>query len=68
MPTYLVEVDGTEERCDTPEEVSRLVTQYQMEHPEDPEFTRLSVRRLRRGDRSGGESLPVQDFLPQQIP
>ena len=68
-PAYLVIVDDTEEPCETPEEVSRLVTQYQMQHPEDPDFTRLSVIPLRAGEPGGrGERVPVQRFLPQQIP
>jgi hypothetical protein len=63
--TYLVTTNGDEERCDTPEEVSRVVAQYQMEHPDDPTLRRISVAR-----RSGGavERLPAQEFLPQQIP
>jgi hypothetical protein len=63
--TYLVTTDGDERRCDTLEEVSRLVAQYQMEHPDDPNLRRISVAR-----RSGGtdERLPAQEFLPQQIP
>jgi hypothetical protein len=63
--TYLVTTDGDEERCDTPEEVSRVVAQYQMEHPDDPNLRRISIAR-----RSGGthDSLPAQQFLPQQIP
>jgi hypothetical protein len=57
--------DEHEERCATPEEVSRVVARYQMEHPDDPDLKRISVAR-----RSGGaeERLPAQQFLPQQIP
>jgi hypothetical protein len=63
--TYLVLTDGREQRCDTPEEVGRVVARYQMEHPDDPNLRRISVAR-----RSGGkdERLPAQEFLPQQIP
>jgi hypothetical protein len=45
--------------------VSSIVAQYQMEHPDDPNLSRISVAR-----RSGGtdERLPAQQFLPQQIP
>jgi hypothetical protein len=63
--TYIVTTDDHEERCDTPEEVSRVVAQYQMEHPDDPNLRRISI-----ACRSGGtdERLPAQQFLPQQIP
>jgi hypothetical protein len=63
--TYLVTTDGGEERCNTPEEVSRVVARYQMEHPDDPTLRRIWVTRW-----SGGtdERLPAQQFLPQQIP
>jgi hypothetical protein len=63
--TYLVTTDGDEERCETPEDVSRVVARYQIEHPDDPDLSRISVAR-----RSGGkdERLPAQQFLPQQIP
>ena len=63
--TYLVLTDGDEERYDTPEEVSRVVARYQMEHPDDPNLRRISVAR-RSG--SGDERLPAQQFLPEQIP
>jgi hypothetical protein len=63
--TYIVTADDHEERCATPEEVSRVVARYQMEHPDDPDLRRICVVR-----RSGGaeELLPAQQFLPQQIP
>jgi hypothetical protein len=63
--TYLVTTDGDVERCETPEEVSRVVARYQMEHPDDPSLSRIWVAR-----RSGGtdERLPAQQFLPQQVP
>jgi hypothetical protein len=63
--TYIVTADEREERCVTPKEVSRVVARYQMEHPDDPDLTRISVVR-----RSGGvdKRLPAQQFLPQQIP
>jgi hypothetical protein len=63
--TYIVTADDHEERCATPEEVSRVVARYQMEHPDDPDLRRIFVAR-----RSGGaeELLPAQQFLPQQIP
>lgn len=63
--TYLVTTDGNERRCATPEEVSRVVARYQMEHPDDPNLRRIAVTR-----RSGGtdERVPAQQFLPQQIP
>jgi hypothetical protein len=63
--TYLVTTDGDEERCDTPEEVSRIVAQYQLEHPDDPNRSRISVARRSRGT---DERLPAQQFLPEQIP
>jgi hypothetical protein len=63
---YLVTTDGDEERCETPEEVSRVVAQYQMEHPDDPTLTRISVVARRSGDTD--ERLAAQQFLPQQIP
>jgi hypothetical protein len=63
--TYLVTTDGHEEHCETPEEVSSVVAQYQMEHPDDPDLKRISVAR-----RSGGadERIPAQQFLPHQVP
>jgi hypothetical protein len=63
--TYIVTTDDHEEHCATPEEVSSVVAQYQMEHPDDPNLRRISV-----AHRSGGaeELLPAQQFLPQQIP
>jgi hypothetical protein len=63
--TYIVTTDDHEEHCATPEEVSRVVAQYQMKHPDDPSLRRISVARL-----SGGtdERLPAQEFLPRQIP
>jgi hypothetical protein len=57
--------DGDEERCDTPEELSRIVAQYQLEHPDDPNLRRISVARRSRGT---DERLPAQQFLPEQIP
>jgi hypothetical protein len=63
--TYLVTTDDDEEACDTPEEVSRVVTQYQMENPDDPDLTRIWVVRRSAG---ANEHLPAQEFLPQQIP
>jgi hypothetical protein len=63
--TYLVTTDGDEARCDTPEEVGRVVAQYQMEHPDDPNLSRISVARRSDGT---AERLPAQQFLPQQIP
>jgi hypothetical protein len=63
--TYLVTSDGEEERCDTPEEVSRIVAQYQLEHPDDPNLRRISVARRSSG---ADERLPAQQFLPEQIP
>jgi hypothetical protein len=63
--TYLVLIDGDEERCETPEEVSSLVAQYQMEHPDDADLRRIVVtHRSGRAD----ERLPARQFLPQQIP
>jgi hypothetical protein len=64
--TYLVTTDSDEERCETPEEVSRLVAQYQMEHPDDPNLRRISVVARQSGDTD--QRLPAQQFLPQQIP
>jgi hypothetical protein len=63
--TYIVTTGDHEEHCATPEEVSSVVAQYQMEHPDDPSLRRISVAR-----RSGGtdQPLPAQQFLPQQIP
>jgi hypothetical protein len=63
--TYIVTVDDHEERCATPEEVSRVVARYQMEHPDDPDLRAISIVR-----RSGGldERLPARQFLPEQIP
>lgn len=63
--TYLVTTDGDEERCDRPEEVSRIVAQYQLEHPDDPNRSRISVARRSHGT---DERLPAQQFLPEQIP
>ena len=63
--TYIVRADDHEERCATPEEVSSVVAQYQMEHPNDPDLTGISVVR------SSGcvdERLTARQFLPQQIP
>jgi hypothetical protein len=62
--TYLITTDGDEERCKTPEEVSKVVARYQMEHPDDPNLSRISIAR-----RSGGteDRLPAQQFLPEQI-
>jgi hypothetical protein len=57
--------DGDEERCETPEELSRIVAQYQLEHPDDPNLRRISVARRSRGT---DERLPAQQFLPEQIP
>lgn len=65
MATYIVATDGDEERCATLEEVSRLVAQYQMEHPHDPNLRGISV--VRRSGRKD-DHLPAQQFLPQQIP
>jgi hypothetical protein len=45
--------------------VSRVVAQYQMEHPDDPDLRRITVARRTGG---GDERLPAQQFLPQQIP
>jgi hypothetical protein len=64
--TYLVTTDGDEERCETPEEVSRVVAQYQLEHPDDPDLRRISVVARRSDDTD--QRLPAQQFLPQQIP
>jgi hypothetical protein len=64
--TFLVTTDGDEELCDTPEEVSRVVAQYQMEHPDDPDLRRISVVARRSGE--ADQRLPPQKFLPQQIP
>jgi hypothetical protein len=63
--TYIVTADDHEERCATLEEVSSVVARYQMEHPDDPDLTRISVVH-----RFGGvdERLPAQQFLPEQIP
>jgi hypothetical protein len=57
--------DADEERCDTPEELSRIVAQYQLEHPDDPNLRRISVARR---SRVTDERLPAQQFLPEQIP
>jgi hypothetical protein len=64
--TYLVTKDDDEERCETPEEVSRVVARYQMEHPDDPNLRRISVVARRSGDTD--ERLLAQQFLPPQIP
>jgi hypothetical protein len=63
--TYVITFDGEEHRCATPEEVSKVVSQYQMEHPGDPDLGRISVARSSGGE---AERLPAQQFLPQQIP
>jgi hypothetical protein len=63
--TYLVTTDGDEERCDRPEEVSRIVAQYQQEHPDDPNLRRISAARRSHGT---DDRLPAQKFLPEQIP
>jgi hypothetical protein len=63
--TYLVTTDGDEERCDTPEEVSRVVAHYQLEHPDDPNLRRISAARRSHGT---DDRLPAQKFLPEQIP
>ncbi len=63
--TYLVTTAGVQTRCHTPEEVSSVVAQYQMEHPDDPDLRRISVARRSRGT---DEHLPAQHFLPEQIP
>lgn len=59
--TYIVTATDREEHCATPEEVSSVVAQYQMEHPDVPDLRRISVARR-------GQRLPAQQFLPQQIP
>jgi hypothetical protein len=64
--TYIVTTDDHEEHCATPEEVSRVVVRYQMEHPDDPNLRRISVVARRSGDTD--ERLAAQQFLPQQIP
>ena len=58
----MVTVEGHDERYETEEDVSRRVAQYQMEHPDDPEFTGISVRR------KDGEPLSPQRLLPPQLP
>ena len=59
---YVVTVDGHDERYETEEDVSKAVAQYQMEHPDDPDFTGMSVRR------ADGEPLSPQRLLPPQLP
>jgi hypothetical protein len=64
--TYIVTIDDHEEHCATPEEVSSVVAQYQMEHADDPYLRRISVVARRSGD--ADQRLPAEQFLPQQIP
>ena len=59
---YVVTVHGRDERYETEEDVSRVVAQYQMDHPEDPDFEGISIRR------ESGEPLSPQRLLPPQLP
>ena len=60
---YVVTFDGDEARYDTPEEVGKVVTQYQMDHPEDPELAGITV--VAEESRA---PIPARHFLPQQLP
>jgi hypothetical protein len=55
--------DADEERCDTPEELSRIVAQYQLEHPDDPNLRRISGSAVARYARapSGAADPPRTD-------
>ena len=66
--SFIVIADGKEELCETTEAVGSIVERYQMEHPDDPDLRGISVLRLQGEGRSGGESVPAQRFLPQQLP
>ena len=56
-------VAGDEARYETPEDVSQVVTRYQMDHPEDPELTGITV--VHEDSRT---PMPARHFLPQQLP
>ena len=60
---YVVRLGGDDARYDTEEDVSKVVAQYQMDHPEDPELTGITVRA-----EDGGATIPASHFLPQQLP
>ena len=59
---YVVTVRGREERHESEEDVSKVVARYQMEHPDDPEFRGISIRR------EDGEQIAPQRLLPPQLP
>ena len=61
---YLVRIEGRGEHgCETPEDVSRLVSEYQMEHADDPDLNGISIVAPETG-----RTVPPKHFLPQQLP
>ena len=60
---YVVTVGEDEASYETPEDVSKIVTQYQMDHPEDPELAGITI--IREDART---PIPARHFLPQQLP